>query len=344
MNKLYYKEKFISEKGDSFSELEIAYHTWGKLNNTRDNVIWVCHALTANSDVADWWPGTVGKGLMLDTSKYFIVCANILGSCYGTTGPLTINVSMGTPWFDSFPEITCRDQVRVHEILRLHLGINSIHTIIGASIGGHQALEYSIMYPDLVKKLVFIASNAKQSPWAIAFNESQRLALQADPGFYSKRFGGGDKGLKAARSIALLSYRNNLTYNATQAEDNEEKLNNFKSSSYQEYQGDKLVKRFNPWSYYRLTQISDSFNVARKRGGIEQALSRIQARTLVIGITSDILFPPEDQKIVADGITNARLELIESFYGHDGFLIETETIAPMVKEFIKEKELVNIKN
>jgi len=344
MKKYYYQEKFTCENGDSFSELEITYHTWGKLNKNRDNVIWVCHALTANSDVAEWWPGTVGDGLMLDTSDYFIVCANILGSCYGTTGPLSLNISTGSPWFDSFPEITCRDQVRVHELLRKHLNINYIHTIIGASIGGHQALEYSIMYPELIKNLVFIASNAKQSPWAIAFNESQRLALEADPSFYSKRFGGGEKGLKAARSIALLSYRNNLTYNATQTEDTEEKLDNYKSSSYQDYQGSKLVKRFNPWSYYRLTQISDSFNIARKRGGVKEALSGVLARTLVIGITSDILFPPEDQKLVADGITDARLELIESFYGHDGFLTETSTISPLIREFIKEKELINIEN
>lgn len=342
MNTLYYQENFITEKGDTFSELEITYHTWGKLNKTRDNVIWVCHALTANSDVAEWWPGTVGKGLMLDTSDYFIVCANVLGSCYGTTGPLSVNIASGTPWFDSFPEISTRDQVRVHDILRKHLGILSINTVIGASIGGHQALEYSIICPELIKNLVFIASSAKQTPWAIAFNESQRLALKADPGYYSKRFGGGEKGLKAARSIALLSYRHMNAYNTTQTENSDEKLDNYKASSYQQYQGDKLVKRFNPWSYNTLTLSFDSHNIGRKRGGVKSALDRVKANTLVIGITSDLLFSTNDQKIVAGGIKEARLEFIESFYGHDGFLTETEKISPLVKEFIKEKELANI--
>lgn len=336
MNTLYYQDKFICEKGDQLPELEIAYHTWGRLNKTADNVIWVCHALTANSDVSQWWPGTIGDGKMLDTSKYYIVCANILGSCYGTSGPLSLNPASGTPWYHSFPELTTRDQVRAHEILRKHLGIKEIHTIIGASIGGHQALEYSVMYPDLVKRMVFIASNAKQSPWAIAFNESQRLALEADPTFYSKRFGGGEKGLKAARSIALLSYRNNLTYNSTQAEEDENKTGSFRAGSYQDYQGTKLVRRFNAWSYYRLTQVSDSFNIGRLRGGVEKALSAVKAKTLVIGITSDILFPPADQKRVAEGIKGARLELIESFYGHDGFLIETKTISPLIKSFISD--------
>ena len=334
MNTLYSQDKFITEKGDQMEELQLAYHTWGRLNKSADNVIWVCHALTANSDVSEWWPGTIGKGLMLDTSKYYIVCANILGSCYGTTGPLSVNPATGTPWYDAFPEITTRDQVRAHEILRKHLGIKAIHTIIGASIGGHQALEYSVMFPDLIKRLVFIASNAKQSPWAIAFNESQRLALEADTTFFSKRFGGGEKGLKAARSIALLSYRNDITYNSTQAEESEDKTGNYRASSYQDYQGVKLVRRFNAWSYYRLTQVSDSFNIGRLRGGIKKALSVIKAKTLVIGITSDILFPPADQHLVTDGIKGARLELIESFYGHDGFLIETKTISPLIKRFI----------
>ncbi len=338
MNKLYYQENFVTEKGDTFSELEITYHTWGNLNENRDNVIWVCHALTANSDVAEWWPGMVGHGLMLDSSKYFIVCANVLGSCYGSTGPLSINPATGTPWFNEFPEITTRDHIRAHEILRKHLKIKYIYAILGASIGGHQALEYSIMYPDLIKRLVFIASNAKQSPWAIAFNESQRLALEADPTFFNRRFGGGEKGLKAARSIALLSYRNNNAYNHTQAEDTEDKLENYRASSYQAHQGDKLVKRFNPWSYYRLTQISDSFNIGRKRGGVKSALQMIKAQTISLGIKSDLLFPVEEQKLVAKYIKNAWFKEIDSSYGHDGFLIETDIISEIVKEFFEEEK------
>lgn len=263
MKILQYKHPFITESGTALPGLEIAYNTWGHLNEKGDNVIWVCHALTANSDVESWWPGMVGEGMVFDIKKYFIVCANILSSCYGTTGPVSENPRSAKPWLNDFPVVTVRDIVRVHEILRVHLGIRSLHTIIGSSIGGYQGLEYCIMYPDLIQRLIFIASNARTSPWAIAFNESQRLAIEADESFFADNIGGGKKGLKAARSIALLSYRTAYAYNQTQAEETDEKTGSFRASSYQAYQGDKLVSRFNPWSYYRLTQLSDSHNVGR---------------------------------------------------------------------------------
>jgi len=334
MKKYRYNNKFITETGETFSYLDIAYHTWGELNEERDNVIWVCHAFTANSDVAEWWPGMVGKGLMLDPSDYFIICANVIGSCYGSTGPLDINPATGKPWLSDFPMITNRDHVRAHEILREYLGINSIHTVIGSSIGAHQALEYSIMFPGIIEKLVFIASNALQSPWAIAFNESQRLAIEADPEFFGDDPEGGSRGLRAARSIALLSYRNQQAYNKTQAEETDDKLDGFRASSYQDYQGDKLVHRFNAWSYYTLTQLSDSHNVGRGRGGVIKALRSIRAQTLCIGISSDILFPVKEQKFVAEYIPDACYEEIDSLYGHDGFLLETEQLTRLIKDFL----------
>lgn len=335
LKKYIYNNEFVTEGGRSLPSLVIAYHSWGELNKERDNVIWVCHAFTANSDITEWWPGVIGQGLMLDPSRYFIICANIIGSCYGSTGPIDINPGTNKPWLDDFPLITCRDQVRVHDILRHHLGITGIHTVIGASIGGHQALEYSIMYPDMVKRLVFIASNARQSPWAIAFNESQRLAIEADPGFREGDPQSARNGLKAARALALLSYRNKVTYNNTQSEETDDKLDGYRASSYQAYQGDKLVKRFNAWSYYRLTQVSDSHNVGRGRGGVKEALAGIKARTLCIGISSDILFPPEEQRFVADNIAGAICFVIDSLYGHDGFLVETKKVSTLVKSFMK---------
>ncbi len=338
MNRYRYNNNFRTEAGEVFPYLDIAYHTWGKLNETRNNVIWVCHAFTANSDVEQWWPGMVGEGLLLDPSKYFIICANIPGSCYGSTGPLDINPATGKPWLRDFPLLTNRDHVESHELLRKHLGIKSIHTVIGASIGGHQALEYSIMYPDLIKNLVFIASNAIQSPWSIAFNESQRLAIKADPGFYGSDPQGGQAGLKAARSIALLSYRNNVAYNKTQAETDDKKLDGFRASSYQDYQGKKLVKRFNVWSYYRLTQLSDNHNVGRGRGGVVNALGKVKARTLCIGIKTDMLFPVEEQKYVAGHIPGARYREIDSLYGHDGFLLENEQLTGILKDFLENNK------
>jgi homoserine O-acetyltransferase len=336
MKLFHHNEPFTTEGGDLFRQLEIAYDTWGTLNEAGDNVIWVCHALTANSDVEAWWPGMVGEGLAFDTSRYFIVCANILGSCYGTTGPLSTDPATGRPWLNDFPVITIRDLVQLHEILRKHLGIKSIDMIIGSSIGGYQALEYSLLFPDVIKHLVFIASSARQSPWAIAFNESQRLAIEADPTFFGKDQNGGKKGLRAARSIALLSYRTSYAYNKTQAEDDNEKMDNYKASSYQDYQGDKLVSRFNAWSYYRLTQLADSHNIGRGRGGMKIALRKVKASTLCIGIKSDILYPVDEQKFVAQGVVNGQYAEIDSFFGHDGFLIETGQVSEIIKKFRDE--------
>jgi homoserine O-acetyltransferase len=336
MKILKHKKPFLTESGASLPGLEIAFDTWGTLNEKRDNVIWVCHAFTANSDVESWWPGMVGEEMAFDINKYFIVCANILGSCYGTTGPLSENPGTSKPWLNDFPVVTVRDIVRVHEILRLHLGISSIHTIIGSSIGGYQGLEYCIMYPDVIQRLIFIASNARTSPWAIAFNESQRLAIEADASFFKCDINGGKKGLKAARSIALLSYRTAYAYNQTQAEETDEKTGAFRASSYQAYQGDKLVKRFNPWSYYRLTQLSDSHNVGRGRGGVIKALKKVKASTLCIGIRSDLLFPVIEQKFVAENVEKGQYSEIDSFFGHDGFLIEAGQVSAIIGKFWEE--------
>jgi homoserine O-acetyltransferase len=327
---------FKTETGAELPGIEIAYNTWGKLNSQGDNVIWICHALTANSDVESWWPGMVGSGLLFDPDKYFIICANVLGSCYGTTGPATVNKLTGKPWLRDFPLITIRDLVNVHEILRKHLAIKKIHTIIGASIGGYQALEYSIMFPGLIERLVVLASGAKQTPWALAFSESMRLAMEADQTFAAGDPDGGKKGLKAARSIALISYRTMSAYNQTQQEEDDEKLNNFKASSYQAYQGDKLVNRFNPYSYWAITNLSDTHNIGRGRGGVINALNSIKADVLCVGIKSDMLFPTDDQKFIASHAKKAEYVEMDSFYGHDGFLIETEGVTDIIGTFWKK--------
>ena len=328
-----HKGEFKLENGQSLHDIQIAYHAVGELNAAKDNVIWVCHALTANSDVADWWPNMVGDGLLFDTSKYFIVCANFLGSCYGTTGPLSINPKTNEPYYHDFPLITIRDMVNAHELLREHLGISKIFMITGGSIGSFQALEWSIMNPSLIENLVFIVSGAFASPWNIAINESQRLAINADPTFKNKNELAGLAGLKAARTIALLSYRNAATYNKTQ-HDPEEKLENFRAISYQQYQGEKLVKRFNAYSYYSITKSFDTHNVGRNRGGIEQALSAIKAKSLLIAISSDILFFPDEIREIQKHIPNSKFIEIDSLYGHDGFLIETEQLTKIINEFL----------
>lgn len=333
MKKIRSGKPFKTETGETINGLEIAYHTWGTLNAEKDNVIWVCHALTANSDVESWWPGMVGAGRLLDDSRYYIVCANILGSCYGTTGPAEINPDNGRQWLTDFPLITIRDLVNVHEILRRHLGIRQIHTVIGASIGGYQALEYSIMYPEVINRLVFIASGVRQSPWAAAFNESQRLAMDADESFVSRDPEGGKKGLKAARAVALLSYRSANAYNIMQEEQDDNRISDLRASSYQAYQGEKLVNRFNPYSYHLLTRLSDTHNVGRGRNGTGEALKKILAETLVVAIKSDLLFPVDELRKLSDNVEGSTFIEIDSLYGHDGFLIETDQITSLVRDF-----------
>lgn len=334
--KYTYKKRFTLESGLSLPQLEIAYHTYGTLNAAKNNVIWVAHALTANSDVFDWWKGLFGTGALFNPEEYFIVCANNLGSCYGTTGPLSINPDTNEPWYSYFPQITIRDMAHSLELLRQHLGIEKIHTLIGGSQGGQIAQEWVLETPELTENLVLIATNAQHSPWGIAFNESQRLAIKADRTYFSNLVNGGEKGLQAARSIALLSYRNYHTYHSTQQLDGAPPLTHHPAASYQRYQGEKLVKRFNAYSYVRLSEAMDSHHVARERAySVETVLNDIKARTLVIGLTSDLLFPPAEQKRLAKGIKGAVFQEIDSLYGHDGFLIETAKLTGLIRTFYK---------
>ncbi|MCD6017899.1 MAG: metX [Bacteroidetes bacterium] len=336
-NTYIYNKRFQLESGLSLPGLEIAYHTYGALNRDKSNVIWVAHALTANSDVLDWWKGLFGENELFDPEDYFIVCANNLGSCYGTTGPLSINPDTNEPWFSYFPQITIRDMANTLHILRQHLGIEKIHTLIGGSQGGQIAQEWIIQNSGIAQNLILIATNAQHSPWGIAFNESQRLAIKADRTYFSNSVNGGEKGLQAARSIALLSYRNYHTYNSTQKNTDRNDINNHAASSYQRYQGEKLVKRFNAYSYVRLSEAMDSHQVARERAySLETVLNEIDIPTLVIGVTSDVLFPLCEQQLLARYIKNAVYEEIDSFHGHDGFLIETKQIAERIDHFYKK--------
>lgn len=331
-----FRQPLQLECGSSLRKWQVAFHTFGRLNETLDNVIWVCHALTANSDVYDWWPGMVGPGCLMDTDKYFIICANIPGSCYGTTGPLSIDRETNKPYLKDFPLITVRDVVQVLAELRKFLGIKKIHLGIGGSLGGQQILEWAIQEPDLFRYIAPVATNARASAWGIAFNEAQRMALQADETFADGKPDGGSRGIRAARAIALLSYRNRNTYENTQTDTDEDKLENFKASSYQQYQGQKLDRRFNAYSYHTVTKTLDSHNVGRNRGGLEQALSGIKAKTIAVGISSDLLFPPEEQKLIAGLVPGASYYEIDSFYGHDGFLIEVEALTNILKPIIND--------
>lgn len=322
------------ECGKELKKVNVRYHVFGDISRNPDKVVWICHAFTANSDPIDWWPGVVGKGFLFDPDIFPVVCVNILGSCYGTTGPTSINPETGNPYLLSFPMITFRDIVKVNQKIREHLGIKKIWVLTGGSIGGFQSMEWEYMYPGTVENLILIATTAKSSPWVIAFSQSQRLALLADQTFLQEKPGGGNEGLKAARSIALLSYRGRSSYNITQQDTSDDLLNGFRATSYQTYQGEKLVKRFDAYTYYTLLAALDSHNIGRNRGGIAEALGQIRAKTLVVGIDSDILFPVEEQKQLASLIPNATYAEIHSNFCHDGFLIEHDQLTKIIKQFL----------
>ena len=337
MSKLYsHSEPFVLESGEVLPKVDIVYDTFGELNEAKDNVIWVCHALTANSDVADWWPHTVEEGKFLDPTRYFIICANFLGSHYGTTSPLSVNPATGEKYYYDFPRITVRDMVRCHQLLAKALGIERVKMLIGSSIGGFQCMEWAIMEPHFMENLVLIATTTCSEPWAAAFNESQRMAIRLDRTWGERRDDAGLDGMAVARSIALISYRGGAAYNATQQEIERGEDVSFerRAHTYQQYQGEKLRRRFNAMSYYRLSEAVDSHNIGRGRGGISEALQSIEARTLVVAISSDILFPPEAHTPLREHIRGAEYHLIESEFGHDGFLVEHEKLNRIITNFI----------
>lgn len=327
---------FPLELGGELPELEIAYHTYGTLNERADNVVWVCHALTANSDVADWWPHTVESGRFLDPDKWFVVCANILGSHYGTTGPLSINPATGEPYYGTFPNITIRDMVNAHRLLADALGISRIHTLVGSSVGGFQALEWIVQQPERFSRFVLIATDAKASPWTIAIDETQRMAILADPTYGEPRPDAGMAGLAAARAIGLLTYRGPEGYNRTQQDAAEGVTDrSHRACTYQRYQGEKLCRRYNAYSYVAILDAFDTHDVGRGRGGVAAMLARISCPTIVVGITTDIIFTPSEMRSLAAMIPGAEFHEIASPFGHDGFLVEHDQLNAMLLPFME---------
>jgi len=379
LQKFTYNQSFKLESGEELPSLEIVYHRYGTLNRKKNNVVWIGHALTASSNVADWWSGLVGEGKVFDTKKYFIVCANILGSCYGSSGPWSINKNTERKYYSKFPQVTIRDMVNAHILLRKHLGIEKIFIGAGGSMGAYQILEWTVMESKVFQRTILMNTSARESAWGIAIHTAQRLAIEADPAWKKETEDAGHKGLKAARAIGMLTYRNYETYAEQQTDENHNKLDNYKASSYINYQGDKLVKRFNAQSYWLLTKAMDSHNIGRGRIapssegvrweplrqksesvilrtespsdlrgekkksiasshplGLGQVLKKIKTKTLLIGISSDLLCPNAEQKFLAKHLSNATLKIIDSRYGHDGFLIEWEKLSKAISSFLKK--------
>jgi len=343
MSKIFIHEGlFVLESGKSIKNLHLSYTTIGTLNEQKDNVIWIFHALTANDNPIEWWPGLVGEGCLFTPEKHFIVCVNTPGSCYGSIGPLEINAETGKPFYHSFPWFTTRDMIKAYQLLKQELGITKIKIGLGGSMGGQQLLEWAIDEPTLFEHIIPIATNARHSAWGIAFNASQRMCIEYDHTWKEEHPEAGLQGMKTARSIALISYRNHDTYehfqhgftDKTASHPIDEQV--FKAETYQKYQGEKLAKRFNAFSYYVLSRGMDSHNVGRGRSSVKGALKLIKAKTLAIGISTDLLFPVQEQAFIAEHIHNGQFVVIESLYGHDGFLLEYEQIEKAIRNFVGE--------
>lgn len=338
MNGLHFwhsREPFALEGGDVLPGITVAYHTYGTLSAEKDNVVWVCHALTANSDVADWWPHTVEPGAFLDPTRWYVVCANILGSPYGSTGPMSVNPATGERWYGDFPRLTIRDIVRAHRALADAIGVERIHVLVGSSVGGFQATEWAVEEPERFDKLILLATDAYASPWTVAIDETQRMAIRSDATFGLRRPDAGASGLAAARALGLLTYRGPQGYNLTQQDPAPETPHNVRRAvTYQRHQGDKLVKRFDAYSYMSILDAFDTHDVGRGFGGREAALARIKSRTLVIGLTTDIIFSPAEMRRLASLIAGAEYREIDSPFGHDGFLVEHVQLNALLTPFM----------
>jgi homoserine O-acetyltransferase len=332
---------FRPERGGVLPGVRVAFETWGTLDVDGGNAVLVEHALTGDSHVAGpagpghptggWWDGLIGPGRALDTDRFFVVCANVLGGCQGTTGPSSPGPDGGR-WGARFPEVTVGDQVRVEAALADALGIGRWACVVGGSMGGMRALEWAVAMPDRVAALFFLASGAVATADQIGTQTTQQTAIRADP-----RWAGGDyaladppvAGLGIARRIAHLTYRSAYELGerfGTEMQDD----GRFAVTSYLDHHADKLARRFDAGSYVLLTETMNSWDVGRGRGGLDAALARVTARALVAGVGSDRLYPLELQQRVADAL-GVPLQVIASPYGHDGFLIEVDAVGTLLR-------------
>ena len=353
MNKVEFftTHNFSTEKGAVFKDLRIAYTKQGVLNAAKDNVVCVFHPFTASPDPCQWWSGLFGHGKVFDLQRYCVICINILGSPYGSTSPLDINPDTLTPYFDNFPEITPRDIVRCFELLMEHLSIEQIKVAIGASMGGQLVFQLISRTSLLIHHAIIIAANEKITPWMISSHHVQRNALYLDPTWGEAQPKAGLAGMKIARQIGFLSYRSHLIFSlfetlnthrsnfadeegfALDVEEDSTQANIDALRSYVEYQGDKFLQRFNAFSYYALLNLMDSHDIGVGHDSLQKALQSITANVLLIGVDSDVLFPPNEIKKLAHSMKRAVYREISSVYGHDAFLIEYKQLEDIIFDY-----------
>ena len=339
------------EYGGVLERVVVAFESYGELNAAGDNAILVCHALTGSAHAAGrhsrdglpgWWDPLVGPGKPLDTKAYFVVCSNVLGGCYGTTGPTSLDPATGAPYRLAFPRYTVRDMVEVQKRLLDALHVQSLASVVGGSMGGMQVLEWGALYPEIVRSLVPVAIGARHSAWAIGLNEVARRAITSDPTWL-----GGDyrpdrqpeNGLGLARAVAMLSYR---SFDSLEAKFGRQRVAatrnpldmSFEIESYLNYQGVKLVERFDANTYLYLTRAMDDYDLAEGRGRVQDVLREMTMPALVMGIATDVLYPEAEQKELVTHLPNAQYVPINSPHGHDAFLIEFPQIAVRLRRFL----------
>ena len=326
---------FALESGEVLRDVEIAYRTWGDPANAAEHAILICHALTGSADVEAWWPNIIGAGKTFDPAQDFIVCANILGSCYGTTGPASCRPGTRTRYRADFPQVSVRDMVELERTLLDELGIEHIELVTGPSLGGMQALEWAAMYPERVGSVVPIGVGGQHSAWCIGVSEAQRAAIAADPnwngGYYSDD-AAPEQGLAAARMMAICTYRSWESFNERFGRDQRDD-EQYQVQSYLRHQGTKINQRFDANTYVTLTHAMHTHDLARDRGELPDVLRSITQPALVVSVSSDALYPPAEQRYLAEHLPNARYEVLDCPHGHDGFLIETDTLGSMIAEF-----------
>lgn len=328
-------KNYMLESGAVLKKAEARYATFGTLDTSKDNVIVVCHALTGNARLDEWWAPLLGPGKPFDTDKYLIVCANTLGSCYGSTGPPSINPDTGKPYGVDFPDVTIRDSVGLHmRMVKEGLGANGIQCVVGGSMGGMQALEWAVQGGNFVKGCITIGCGPYHSAWQIGISEVQRQAIYMDKAWQEGRHFEAVEGLAVARMGAMISYRTAIGYHSKFGREVSPKDGKYQVVKYLEYQGKKFEERFDPVSYVKMTEQMDTHDVGRGRGGVEAALSKVSAKTMVMAMTSDILYPPADSMKLQQMIPDSSYTWVETQQGHDGFLLEYDQVGTAVSNML----------
>ncbi len=347
-------KEFKTENKVVLPNFELAYETWGSLNTKGDNCVIIGHALTGTSHAASseehpedgWWEFLIGPGKVVDTNKYYVICVNVPGGCSGSTGPWSINPETSKPYGPDFPVLTIRDFIHSQKLVLDHLKVKKIHCAVGASMGGMQALEWSAQYPDYVKSLIVIGAPGKSYPQSIAFRKAQRKAIMNDPEwcdghYYGRSF--PDSGMELARFIGFISYRTELEFAGRfgrnhNGDDMYEFDSEFEIEKYLQHQGKKLSKWFDANSYLYLSKAMDLHDLGYDSSSYEEGIQRIKANTLIVGQSSDILFPVYRQKEIVDALKKVNNKVIykeiETIYGHDAFLLEQDQINSLVENHL----------